>query len=173
MIVFDANPLKFIDSQFFVNLKKMSQLRRVSFKRLGCINILFSSYNNVSIQDFEWTNAECLNHIRREQNIIKYEQVDADCSCLVDLLDGKKKYICIIWNILNQPNIRIDSIITSHKNAKSDEDVQDIYIESANLYYKVTFPNGYLREKFINAKGVLTQGKKLTYSYNSIKPYKF
>lgn len=58
MIRFDGNPLKYIDSTFFVNLKN-SEIVEARFENANCINQDLKSNGVVNIQDFKWNDGNC------------------------------------------------------------------------------------------------------------------
>lgn len=62
-ISFNANPLKIIEPEFFVNLLKMYDLVSVTLWNSGCIDDGFGMKHNHRIETFEWESKNCGNRI--------------------------------------------------------------------------------------------------------------
>lgn len=64
-IYFNGNPLRYIEPDFFKNVKKFERIESISFESVGCMNQKFTNSSQNDIKSFVWKNQGCSDEAAR------------------------------------------------------------------------------------------------------------
>lgn len=124
MIRFDENPLKFIDSEFFRNLKNLNQMENALFAYSNCIDQNFKSDESQNIKNYKWNDENC-----HDESASKWMKVRAN-----EVLEQKlgkleilyvQKYLQLLENEVESNLISLEFLINKNKHCtESTADTQ-------------------------------------------------